>query len=406
MSVIRKSMPLKYTWPLSLLLFVALSTISIGTVNAANTDKPIIIGLDADMSSASAMAGQSIQRGALVAIDEINNRGGVLGRPLALETRDHRGSPIRGKDNIEELAKLPDLVAILGGLHTPVALEVLPLINTNHIPFLIPWAAGTPIVDNGYMPNYVFRVSVRDAFAGEFLIDTALKNNFKHPGLLLENTGWGRSNLKAMTKATQERGLQTPPVQWFNWGVKDLSEEIKALQKDGADVIILVANPPEGLVVVDSMVGLPAENRLPIISHWGITGGEFQHIAGKKLAEIDLTFLQTFNFANPPFPKRADKLFAQYKLLFQEYEMAADIPAAPGLAHAYDLVHLLAKAITKAKTIDRPAVRNALEELQSHSGIVANYTPPFSKDKHDALGPDSFQMYQYDKHGNTVPASQ
>ncbi len=403
MSVKRKNVSIKSTWALSLLLFLGLSLIAIGTANA---NRPIIIGLDADMSSASAMAGQSIQRGALIAIHEINSRGGVLGRQLVLETRDHRGSPIRGKDNIEELAKLTDLAAILGGLHTPVALEVLPLIHTDHIPFLIPWAAGTPIVDNGYTPNYVFRVSVRDAFAGKFLVDTALNNGFRQPGLLLENTGWGRSNLKAMTEAIIERGQQPPSVQWFNWGVNDLGEEIMALQKDGVDVILLVANPPEGLALVNSMVALPANNRLPIISHWGITGGKFQHIAGKELTEVDLSFLQTFNFANPPFPKRAEKLFSAYKQLFKEYETSAEIPSAPGLAHAYDLIHLLAKAITKANTTDRPAVRNALEEIQSHSGVMADYAPPFSKNKHDALGPDSFQIYRYDKLGTITPASQ
>lgn len=389
----------------SLLLFLVICALPIGTAKAANADKPIIVGLDADMSSASAQAGQSIQRGALIAIHEINSNGGVLGRQLALETRDHRGSPIRGKDNIEELAKLPDLVAILGGLHTPVALEELPLINTNHIPFLIPWAAGTPIVDNGFTPNYVFRISVRDAFAGKFLVDTALDSGFRHPGLLLENTGWGRSNLKAMTEAIMERGQQPPSVQWFNWGVNDLGKEIMALQKDKADVILLVANPPEGLILVNSMVKLPANNRLPIISHWGITGGRFQHIAGKNLAKVDLSFLQTFNFANPPFPKRAEKLFSTYKQLFKEHENSAEIPSAPGLAHAYDLIHLLAKAITKANTVDRPAVRNALEEIQFHSGVMADYAPPFSKDKHDALGPESFHMYRYDKLGTIIPVS-
>ncbi|MBI9113303.1 ABC transporter substrate-binding protein [Maridesulfovibrio ferrireducens] len=401
----KKEVFIKPIWGLALLLFFAFSTFPNSIASAAEVDKPLVIGLDADMSSASAMAGQSIQRGALIAIHEINGQGGVLGRPLTLETRDHRGSPIRGKDNVEELVKTPDLVAILGGLHTPVALEVLPIINENHVPFLIPWAAGTPIIDNGHSPNYVFRVSVRDAFAGKFLIDTALDAGYRRPGLLLENTGWGRSNLKAMTEAAVAHGLQPPPVQWFNWGVKDLTEGIFALKESEADVILLVANPPEGLVLVDSMVTMSSESRLPIISHWGITGGNFQHLAGSKLTKVELSFLQTFNFTNPPFPKRAEKLFSNYKQLFPEYEKAQDIPAAPGLVHAYDLVYLLAKAITKANSTDTAAIRDALEEVEHYSGIMADYNPPFTKKRHDALGPESFHMYRYDQHGNIIPSS-
>ncbi len=75
---------------------------------------PIIVGLDADMSSGSAPAGEAIRRGAVLAIREINSAGGVLGRPLKLVVRDHKGNPARGLDNIEDFAKDDNLVAVIG----------------------------------------------------------------------------------------------------------------------------------------------------------------------------------------------------------------------------------------------------------------------------------------------------
>ena len=60
----------------------------VGTMSAvARAEPPILIGLDADMSSSSAQAGESIRRGALLAIDEVNSSGGVLGRSLELVIR-------------------------------------------------------------------------------------------------------------------------------------------------------------------------------------------------------------------------------------------------------------------------------------------------------------------------------
>ena len=186
-------------------------------------DNPIVIGLDADMSSGSAEAGESIRRGAVLAISEINTAGGVLGRPLQLVVKDHRGNPARGIDNLEELSQIENLVAVLGGLHTPVMLAELDTIHKHQLVSLVPWAAGTPIIDNGRDPSYVFRVSVRDEFAGGVLIDFVQRAGYTRPGLLLERTGWGRSNEKAIGDALRDRGLTSAGTKWFDWGIDDLT---------------------------------------------------------------------------------------------------------------------------------------------------------------------------------------
>lgn len=365
---------------------------------------PIFIGLDADLSAASAQAGQSIRSGALIAIDEINKAGGVMGRRLQLVERDHRGNPARAKVHMEELAGMEHLVAVLGGLHTPAALEVLPIVHEHGIPFLIPWAAGTPVVENGQDPNYVFRVSVRDADAGPFLVKEAKASGYRRLGLLLENTGWGRSNQQAMTKAAGEHDLPEPVVQWFNWGVQDLSTQLQAFRGAGVDAILMVANAPEGLTIIRAIHAQPEGSRFPVLSHWGITGGDFGNQARDVLPEVELRFLQTFSFARPPVPEKAEALFRLYQASHPEAEDPLDIPAVPGLAHAYDLVHLLARAITLAETTDRARVRDALESIPSHTGVMKTYEPPFTSKRHDALDASSFHLARFNESGQIVPA--
>ena len=75
----------------------------------------LLVCLDADMSASSAQAGEAIRRGAALAIKEINAAGGVLGRPLELLIRDHRGNPDRGVDNLDEFAGMTDVIAVIGG---------------------------------------------------------------------------------------------------------------------------------------------------------------------------------------------------------------------------------------------------------------------------------------------------
>ncbi len=387
-------------------VFAALLVLSFSAAVPSGTthaQSPILIGLDADMSAASAEAGEAIRRGAILAIGEINEQGGLLGRSLELVVRDHRGNPARGVDNIQELSDMPDLLAVVGGLHTPVALQQLKSLHEKKIIYLGAWAAGTPIVANGYEPNYVFRVSVRDEYAGGFMVKHALDHDVKKLGLLLERTGWGRSNEKAVTTALAERGLVAAGVEWFNWGIKDMGEQIERLHAAGADGVILVANPPEGLAALKSMAARPESARLPIISHWGITGGKFPQLAGDLLDEVDLVFLQTFSFLAPPFPERADKIFERYRLSFTETKTVEDVMSPPGTAHAYDLIKLLGKAVEKAGSLDRAAVRDALERIESHEGLMRNYAPPFSPTKHDALDASDFIMARYGDNGVIVP---
>lgn len=381
------------------ILFLAVLLITM----PARADQPIVVGLDADMSSGAAISGLAIRRGMELAIQEINDSGGVLGRRLEIAIRDHRGNPARGSDNVQAFADDPNVVAVMGGLHTPVVLSELKIIHERQIVFLVPWAAGTPIIDNGFAPNFVFRVSVRDEMAGGFLVDHAIDSGNKKLALLLEKTGWGRSNERAMTLALKAHGLAPVAVEWFGWGVRNLKPSIEKLKAAGAQTILLVSNPREGGVAVKAMASLPASERLPIISHWGITGGDFFADNREFLAGIEFQFLQTFSFFDPPANGRADEFWNKYRAKYPDTRHKEDVLAPVGTAHAYDLVHLLAKAIADAGSTDRAKVRDALESQGFHAGIMKDYAPPFTPDRHDALDAESFRILSYDENGVMRP---
>lgn len=383
--------------------FLILVVSSFSSFCFAKGPEKIIIGIDADMSSGSARAGESIKRGVLTAVDEINSKGGILGRQVEVVIKDHRGNPARGIDNIESFGEMKNLGAVIGGLHTPVALAELKAVHEKKIIFLIPWAAGTPVVANNYDPNFVFRVSVRDEYAGSFLINKGVKLGYKKPALVLEQTGWGRSNRKSMTKALGKLGLSPGGTFWFNWGVKDLKETFEAAIEKGCDVVIFVGNSPEGITALKSMGLIDQDKRLPIISHWGITGGNFFEKSRESLNKVDLKFLQTFSFIKPVYQDRYEKVFKILKQKFKDIKDPSDIFAPAGTAHAYDLVHLYKIAVNKAGTINSEEVRKSLENITDYKGLVKNYSPPFTKKRHDALNGSDFILAEYNKDGVIVP---
>lgn len=366
--------------------------------------KELVVGLDADISSVAKAGGLAIQRGAQLAIDEINSSGGVLGHKLVLQVRDHKGNPARGISNLKKFSKLDNLVAVLGGVHTPVVLQELETIHANNLLFLVPWAAGTPITSNDYSPNYVFRASIRDKEAGPVLINHAAKEGAKSVYLILERTGWGRSNEASMTQAAKTLGVEVKGVSWINWGQTDASNAISEIEQKNPDALMLVANVPEGLVITNAMFNSTILRNKPLIAHWGIAGGDFvSRLSLEKLSKLDVSTIQTFSFINAYDQQRAAKVLSAYQAAFDKDANKENIQGVVGLAQAYDLVHMLAQAIESANSTERPNVRDAFEALQEYQGLVKHYKQPFSAVQHDALLRDDYFIATFNEIGNLVP---
>lgn len=388
-------------------IFVMCLILSVaGMVSARAEDaRPMkYLALDADMSGNTKQAGEALRRGIVLAIEDINEAGGVNGVALGLKIFDHRANPARGIYNIEQIAKDEDILAIIGGVHTPVALEQLPNIHAYEIPYLGAWAAGTPIIDNGYDPNYAFRLSVRDEYAAPFFIQEAKNRGYKNIVLFLEKTGWGRSNHKALIREAAEADIEIDFTKWFFWGDKqdDFTQRMEELSDYNTDAVILVANVTEGAEFTKALAQLPVEKRPAVISHWGITSGDFPALAGDSLEKIDLSFLQTWSLDH----KGADVFYRQYCDRFGPCETVQDFPAPVGTAHSYDLTHLFAKALAKADTMTRAGLYEALYTIDDHNGLIKTYEYPFTAGDHEALDISDFGLYRYDKDGSIIKAYQ
>lgn len=150
------------------LLIAGAAALTHGTaVPALAQDDPIKIGLVASLSGPSAKSGEAITCGIVLALDKINSDGGVLGRLLQLVSRDDESNPGTSLIAARELVQRKGVAAMIGGLDTPLSLAIMHFANEAKGPFIDPWAAGTPITQNGSEENYLFRVSAVDEFVDE-----------------------------------------------------------------------------------------------------------------------------------------------------------------------------------------------------------------------------------------------
>jgi branched-chain amino acid transport system substrate-binding protein len=217
--------------------------LGLAVATPALAQEPIRIGHVAALSGASAQSGEAITRGLSVAIDEINAKGGLLGgRKLELIQRDDESNPPKGVVAARELISKEKVVAMFGGIDTPVALACVPIVNKEKVPYMAVWAAGTPITRNGADPNFVFRVSAVDVLVDVKLLDYANKKfGSKKPGLMLINNPWGASNEKGLVEADKTNAaVEIAGIEKFENNDVDMTPQLTRLKEMGADSIILV----------------------------------------------------------------------------------------------------------------------------------------------------------------------
>ncbi|MBN1005104.1 DctP family TRAP transporter solute-binding subunit [Amphritea pacifica] len=359
----------------------------------------LVIGINADLSRESS-SGLAIKRGVQLAVKKINRRGGVLGKKLHMIVLDHKTIPSISIENMEYFIQRPDVVAVVGGKHATIIGEELTRLSRSHIPYLIPWSAAGGLTENGISDNNVFRLSANDLWASEYIANYAI-GEYKKPAIVVENTVWGRTNLKNMKRFLFSKGVLPATEVVFNRGETDYSKELIPVFSSGADSVILVANANEARVIIAGLT--QREQPLPIISHWGILGGVKDDATLKLYSQAELRFFQTFLFDRSRRKQSRD--LKQAYITEYGLEQGEQINSQHAVAQAYDLVQLLALAIERSGSTDRADIVHALEQLPGYEGVVKRYDSAFTDSHHDALGEEDYFMARFGDNGQIIPVN-
>lgn len=366
---------------------------------------PVLIGFDGAFTQPTSTSANAIELGAQIAIDEINARGGVLGgRPLKLQTADNHGISARARDNFEDLAAMRDLVVIYGGKFSPAIMETMSLANELGVVSVSLWGSANPITDDPIKNPYVYRLSLKDSWAIPAMMRQALDQHAaKRLCAIFPNTAWGRSGASALEQNLPQIGQELVHSKWYQWGQSDFVADLQGCTRAGGQAVIMIANEGEGAAIINSMATLPKEQRLPIVSHWGVTGGVLHELIRQNIDKVDVDVIQTFSFVDND--RAQGKALASEAMRRTNVSNPALISSPVGVAQAYDMTHLLALAIDKAGSTDRAAIQAALQTLPAYQGAIRDYDRPFSESDHDALTADEVLFVHVKADGALVPVA-
>jgi len=347
------------------------------TMNAT----PIKLGVSGPYVGGSVSMGTSMRDGVLLAIADINKRGGVLGRPLQAIVRDDKADIETAKRIAHELIAAEGVVANLGYINTDNALHATPLYQAAEIPVIVNCTAGIGVAQQFAPPvaphNYVFRVSMDDGVIAAVIADHAVNRlGVRKPSIFAANQYYGQSSCQDLAKRFAAMKAPTVAEEAFKLGDTDMTPQLRRAQAAGADLVVTFGVGPEVASIVKGMDALGW--KVPVVGSWPIGTSTFIDLAG-PLAEGAMA-PQTFIEA-PTTPRR--KAFIE--TYHQTYGVDR-IPCAIAAAQGYDSVLLLAAAIAQAKSTKGPQIRAALDDLRARvEGIVTAYERPFAPEDHEAV---------------------
>jgi branched-chain amino acid transport system substrate-binding protein len=391
-------------------LSVAVFTLSLLSVVSVASEKKLYLYHDADWTNNTASS-ESIWRGVNVALQEVDYT--VQGYLIEVVKKNHSGNVLRSLNNVKAFVDDKHALAVISGMHSQPLIKNRDFINENDVLTLVPWAAGGPVTRHPSPENWVFRLSVDDTKAGEVLVDYALdKKGCKSPHMLLEDNPWGDSNLYSMGKALTSRGKDATAVTRFNWNLKRYSaiSKMSDIVASGADCILLVANVIEGIEVAKAVASLDEDKRPSIISHWGITGGDFhRQVGAAERKKLDLSFIQTcFSFMGSPLSAKGQEVLTKAMVQYPDIRSPSDITSPVGFVHGYDITRLMLSSLNEITLygdakIHRDELRLALENIDGPvEGLVKTYSKPYGQysdlqvDAHEALSSPEYCMASYD----------
>jgi len=366
----------------------------------------------------------SIQKGIQVALKKHGYN--INGHIFNIVTCDHRGMNRRSDNCIKRILKDPKALIMFAGLHSPPLIQNVKdpnsghNINKNKLLTLIPWAAAG-LITRSQIDNWLFRLSVDDKYAGQFIVKQTLAEGHKKISLLLVNDGWGKYNKKMMSKALQKNGITPIKTIMFERNLKRIQANhyLSEIYNSGSDTVILVANAPQGITIFSALKELKLENKILIRSHWGITGGKLGKNHSDKISNLNLKVIQTsFSFMNKNLTSHQENVFEELKSISPDINTYSNLKAPVGFIHAYDLTCILIQAIKQSNLTgsviqDRMLIKRSLENLNHQTpGLIKTYKKPFSKlnkvgsDNHDALNTNNFRMFKYRNDGALVPSEE
>jgi branched-chain amino acid transport system substrate-binding protein len=317
---------------------------------------PIKIGFGSAMSGPAAITGEGVRWGAMLAVEEINAKGGVMGRKLEAYFADNKATPGEAVSAVRKLADVDKVDVIIGQTHSGPCLAAMPVVKEIGIPMVVESCSHADIRKlSGKGGNeWTFRVALDDEIMAHTFARYMAKNNVKSSSILAMNNDFGRGAANAYDAAFKKSNIKLASTEFFDPGQPDYRPVLTRLKRAGADTILGIILASDGAPFMRQFRELGLTQK--VYSRGSLVSAEFLHQV-KDNPKVGDGVVEAGYWVAGLDPEWDKKWEERHKVPPRIHGSLAAITLKWAVVPALEI------AIKKHGKVDRATIRTALTEV-------------------------------------------
>ncbi|MBM3463462.1 MAG: hypothetical protein FJX76_15285 [Armatimonadetes bacterium] len=330
-------------------ILLAVLIIAAGCARPPASEGGIRVGVILPLTGPQATFGRMQKNGYDMAAEEINKKGGVLGRRLEVLYEDDQGKPDAALAAVEKLITREKVVALMGSFNSNTTVAAAGRAESYKIPFVVPCAASDDLTRQKYA--YVFRLNAPSSVYASTTLDAVLAKlpDIKRIAICHESSLFGSSAARDMVKVAGQHGLEISGLEQFEKGASDFKPMLTRIKGQNPDMIFMIAYETDAILMMRQSREIDLSPRVFAGGGAGFTLPEFIEGAG-PLAEHVVSVSQWDGAV--PWPGAAEYT-RRYKETFKE------IPEYHS-AETYAAVFVIEDALKRARGTAPDAIRDGI----------------------------------------------
>ena len=363
---------------------VAGAALTLAAFGAIAAD-PIKIGSVLSVTGPAAFLGDPELKTLQMYVEDINKKGGVLGRQLQLVHYDDGSDANKANGFAKRLIDDDKVDVIVGGTTTGATMSMVPLVEKAGVPF-VSLAGAVVIIEP--VKKFVFKTPHTDRMAAEKVFEDMKKRGITKVALLSETSGFGQSGKKETEGVAAKYGITLVASETYGPKDTDMSPQLTKIKTTPGVQGVFIFGLGQGPAIATKnykQLGIT----LPLYHAHGVASEEFIKLAGPAAEGVRLPAAALLVADKLPANDPQKKVAVDYTKAFQE-KWKTDVSSFGG--HAYDGLMIAVEAIKRAKSTDKAAVRDAIEATKGYVGTggVVNMSPT----DHMGLDLSAFRMLE------------
>lgn len=331
-------------------LLTAIAVLSAGLAGQAAA-QTIKIGVNEPLTGPFAASGTYVVNGAKIAADEINAKGGVLGKKIELVIEDNKSNPTEAAAVAEKLITADKVPVIMGAWGSSLTLAVMPKLMEYKVPMLVETSSSGKITTTGN--PYIFRISPPSSVEAAAFKDILPKLKIKKADFLVINNDWGRGAAEDFGKVLKADNVQVGLVETMDQSAQDMSAQLSKIKASDSDTIMVTTAVEQLTLVLKQATALGIKKQ--IVTTGGSQNPD-QLIEQAGVATNGTYHLTTFA---PWYPDETPNPPATKYFLGEWKNRGFNFAGATESFRGYDGIRTIAAAIEKAGKAEPQAIADA-----------------------------------------------